>query len=133
MISNTFQLLKRHYTSLIQRSAKAINPNMSLKERQRAEAEAIKAKRAPSNLVKVKYSQMRQSWLSGVPESDTVLLGDLMLLLVALGAVEYEQHQKAVGMSNEQRCVNFCLQYGIRYKAIIEARKLRKQLVNTGL
>lgn len=79
--------------------------------------------------VKVKYSQIRQSWLSGVPGSHTALLGDLMLLLVALGAVEYEQYKST--KSNEQTCIKFCEQYGIRYKAILEARKLRKQLVNT--
>lgn len=111
---------------------KPINSNMSLKEQQRAEADAIKAKRAQTATIKVKYSQMRQSWLNGVPDSHTMLLGDLMLLLVALGAVEYEQHQKADNMSSEQRCMSFCQQYGIRYKAIVEARKLRKQLVNTG-
>lgn len=111
---------------------KPICSNMSLKEQQRAEADAIKAKRAQTATIKVKYSQMRQSWLNGVPDSNTMLLGDLMLLLVALGAVEYEQHQKAESMSSEQRCMNFCQQYGIRYKAIVEARKLRKQLVNTG-
>lgn len=79
--------------------------------------------------VKVKYSQIRQTWLSGVPGSHTSLLGDLMLLLVALGAVEYEQYNST--KSNDQACSKFCEQYGIRYKAIIEARKLRKQLVNT--
>lgn len=77
--------------------------------------------------VKVKYSQIRQSWLNGVPGSHTQLLGDLMLLLVAMGAVEYEQHVN----SSEKTCIKFCEQYGIRYKAINEARKLRKQLVNT--
>ena len=113
---------------------KPINPNLSLKEKQRAEAEAAKTKRAAGNTLKVKYSQMRQSWLNGVPGSNTMLLGDLMLLLVALGAVEYEQHQEVTDlMSNDQKCIRFCEQYGIRYKAITEARKLRKQLVNTGL
>ena len=77
--------------------------------------------------IKIKYSQMRQSWLNGVPGSHTMMLGDLMLLLVAMGAVEYEQHK-----TNDQKCLKFCEQYGIRYKAIIEARKLRKQLINTG-
>jgi ATP-dependent RNA helicase DHX37/DHR1 len=80
--------------------------------------------------IKVKYSQMRQQWISGLPNgSNSMLLGDLMLLLVALGAVEYEQfkHDNA-----ESSCIKFCEQYGIRYKAILEAKKLRKQLVNTG-
>ena len=77
--------------------------------------------------IKIKYSQMRQSWLNGVPGSHTMMLGDLMLLLVAMGAVEYEQHK-----TNDQKCLKFCEQYGIRYKGIVEARKLRKQLINTG-
>lgn len=73
---------------------------------------------------KIKYSQMRETWLQGHANAQHVhRLGDLMLVLVALGAVEYE--------SSETRCVQFCEQYGIRYKAVVEARKLRKQLVNT--
>jgi ATP-dependent RNA helicase DHX37/DHR1 len=73
---------------------------------------------------KIKYSQMRETWLQGHANAAHVhRLGDLMLVLVALGAVEYE--------SSETRCVQFCEQYGIRYKAVVEARKLRKQLVNT--
>ena len=61
-----------------------------------------------------------------------MLLGDLMLLLVAMGAVEYEQHVNNDNKTNMETCMKFCEQYGIRYKAIIEARKLRKQLINTG-
>lgn len=106
--------------------------NLSLKEKQRAEAEEAKTKKAAGTKLKVKYSQMRQAWLNGVPSSNTMLLGDLMLLLVALGAVEYEQHQIVAGVSSDQKCLKFCEKYGIRYKAIVEARKLRKQLVNTG-
>lgn len=79
-----------------------------------------------AQVVKVKYAQVRQAWLGSVPGSHCMLLGDLMLLLVALGAIEYEQHK-----SNSNGCLKFCEQYGIRYKAIAEARKLRKQLVNT--
>lgn len=116
----------------IEKPEKQINQNMSLKEQQRAEAEQEKEKRAAGSKLKIKYSQMRQAWLNGVPGSNTMLLGDLMLLLVALGAVEYEQHQQVTSMSKEENCINFCEQYGIRYKAIVEARKLRKQLVNTG-
>ena len=85
--------------------------------------------------IKVKYSQIRQSWLNGVPGSHTMLLGDLMLLLVAMGAVEYEQHvnkDSFINENNVDKCAKFCEQYGIRSKAIIEARKLRKQLINTG-
>ena len=111
---------------------KPINQKMSLKEQQRAEAEREKEKRASGSKLKIKYSQMRQAWLNGVPGSNTMLLGDLMLLLVALGAVEYEQHQQVTSVSKDENCIKFCEQYGIRYKAIVEARKLRKQLVNTG-
>ena len=67
----------------------------------------------------------------------------MMLILVAMGAVEYEQykHINSKEKSNKleyeknneyNNCIKFCEKYGIRYKAIVEARKLRKQLVNTG-
>jgi hypothetical protein len=83
-----------------------------------------------NELVKVKYAQLRQSWLDRVPKSHTHLLGDLMLLLVALGAVEYEQHK---ANADDKAVMAFCDKFGIRYKAVLEARKLRKQLVNTGI
>ncbi len=83
--------------------------------------------------IKIKYSQLRQSWLESIPGSHTHLLGDLMLLLVALGAVEYEQQVNSTIKSNDEKCMKFCEQYGIRYKAIVEARKLRKQLINTSI
>ncbi|CAF0896634.1 unnamed protein product [Brachionus calyciflorus] len=79
--------------------------------------------------ISVKYSQLRQQIIGGLTGSHSALLGDLMLLLVALGAVEYQQFNSQ--KSNDQEILKFCEQYGIRYKAIIEARKLRKQLVNT--
>lgn len=63
----------------------------------------------------------------GITGTHTALLGDLMLMLVALGAVEYQQHNT----NDNEAILKFCEQYGIRYKAIVEARKLRKQLVNT--
>ena len=91
----------------------------------------VQPKTENSEKVKVKFSQIRQSLISGLPGSHTMLLGDLMLLLVALGAVEYEQHHQAKGVSAEATCRMFCEQYGIRFKGIMEARKLRKQLVNT--
>ena len=57
-----------------------------------------------------------------------------------MGAVEYEQHHDngktdSTTTSNDtlDKVMKFCEQYGIRYKAIIEARKLRKQLINTGM
>ena len=40
---------------------------------------------------------------------------------------------KAVGASEFAECSpTFCEQYGVRYKAIKEVRKLRAQLTNTG-
>jgi ATP-dependent RNA helicase DHX37/DHR1 len=72
-----------------------------------------------SNIVKIKFQQLRQAW-AGLGE--TLLLGDLTVLLVALGAVEYEDNDG----------FKFCEQNGIRYKAILEAKKLRKQLTDTG-
>jgi ATP-dependent RNA helicase DHX37/DHR1 len=106
----------------------AVNPTTSDKDGKKSAAKTNSAQvqEAPQK-IKVKYSQIRQSWLNGMPGSQSMLLGDLMLLLVALGAVEYEQYKS----SSNQACLKFCEQYGIRYKAILEARKLRKQLVNT--
>jgi ATP-dependent RNA helicase DHX37/DHR1 len=84
--------------------------------------------------IRVKYTEMRRSWLNGVKDSHTMLLGDLMLYLVAIGAVEYEEHRQFLdNNASKEICVQkFCETYGIRYKAIVEARKLRKQLTNTG-
>lgn len=73
-----------------------------------------------ANTIKIKFAQLRQAW-AGVGES--LLLGDFMVLLVALGAVEYEEND----------VFTFCEQNGIRFKAVIEARKLRKQLTETGI
>jgi len=50
-----------------------------------------------------------------------MLLGDMMVLLKAIGACEYE------GCTPE-----FCEAHGLRYKAVIEVRKLRKHLSNIG-
>lgn len=68
---------------------------------------------------KVKCSQLRQSW---VGHGNSLQLGDIMMILVALGAVEYEG----------DNALKFCEKFGIRYKAINEVKKLRKQLTNTG-
>ena len=51
-----------------------------------------------------------------------MLLGDLMVMLKAIGACEYEGGT-----------VKFCEDHGIRSKAMKEIRKLRMQLTNTGL
>ena len=50
-----------------------------------------------------------------------MLLGDLMVLLKAIGSAEYQ------GCTPE-----FCQKHGLRYKAMKEVRKLRAQLTNTG-
>lgn len=54
-------------------------------------------------------------------QGHSLLLGDLMVLLKAVGACEYQ------GASPE-----FCEKHGIRYKAMKEIRKLRAQLTNAG-
>jgi ATP-dependent RNA helicase DHX37/DHR1 len=103
----------------------AVNPTSTPAKKDEKNAKGEQSQEVQK--IKVKYSQIRQSWLNGMPGSHSMLLGDLMLLLVALGAVEYELYKS----SSNQACLKFCEQYGIRYKAIVEARKLRKQLVNT--
>ncbi len=55
-------------------------------------------------------------------QGQSQFLGDLMVLLKAVGACEFS------GCS-----ATFCDQSGIRFKAIKEVRKLRAQLTNTGV
>ena len=91
-----------------------------------------RASDAPAKEEKVvKFSDMRKSWLNSHSSSNIKLLGDLMVYLVALGAVEYGEFNSNVP-GEEGLFLKFCEQYGIRHKAIIEARKLRIQLTNTG-
>ena len=54
-------------------------------------------------------------------QGDSLLLGDLMVLLKAVGSCEFEGCTPA-----------FCDKYGIRIKAMREVRKLRMQLTNSG-
>ncbi|KAJ8313105.1 hypothetical protein KUTeg_010478 [Tegillarca granosa] len=61
--------------------------------------------------------QVKKVW-AGTGHS--LLLGDLMVMLKAVGSCEYE------GFSPE-----FCEKHGIRYKAMKEVRKLRAQLTNS--
>ncbi|XP_063395987.1 probable ATP-dependent RNA helicase DHX37 [Mytilus trossulus] len=62
-------------------------------------------------------SQVKKLW-AGTGHS--MLLGDLMVLLKAIGSAEY------------QGCtIEFCQKHGLRYKAMKEVRKLRAQLTNT--
>ncbi|XP_053680486.1 probable ATP-dependent RNA helicase kurz [Anopheles nili] len=66
-----------------------------------------------------RWRQKRKAW-AGMGES--LLLGDPMVLLKAVGAAE---HANSKGLLEE-----FCEQNGIRLKAIREIRKLRVQLTN---
>jgi ATP-dependent RNA helicase DHX37/DHR1 len=65
-----------------------------------------------------KYAQLRSTW---VGTGESLKLGDIMTILIALGAADYE------GVNSNK----FCEQNGIRTKAIIETRKLRKQLTDS--
>ncbi|XP_046579366.1 probable ATP-dependent RNA helicase DHX37 [Haliotis rubra] len=61
--------------------------------------------------------QIKKMWAG---QGNSMLLGDLMILLKAVGSCEYE------GFSQD-----FCHKFGIRFKAMKEIRKLRAQLTNT--
>lgn len=63
-----------------------------------------------------KITQLRRSW-AGVGEAQK--LGDLMVLLRAVGACEY------AGCTEK-----FCFENGLRHKGMVEIRKLRTQLTN---
>ncbi|XP_067933268.1 probable ATP-dependent RNA helicase DHX37 [Watersipora subatra] len=63
--------------------------------------------------------QLQKQKLQWAGKGESLLLGDLMVLLKAVGTVEY------AGCSP-----SYCDQLGIRYKAILEIRKLRVQLTN---
>lgn len=59
--------------------------------------------------------------LSIVFQGNSLLLGDLMVMLKAVGAWEFDGGRS-----------HFCDEHGLRYKAMVEIRKLRAQLTNTG-
>ena len=61
-------------------------------------------------------SNIRRSWAG---KGNSFLLGDPMILIRAVGACEYAGYT-----------MEFCEQNGLRYKAMIEIRKLRNQLTN---
>ncbi|XP_067683944.1 probable ATP-dependent RNA helicase DHX37 [Haliotis asinina] len=61
--------------------------------------------------------QVKKMWTG---QGNSMLLGDLMILLKAVGSCEYE------GFSQD-----FCHKFRIRFKAMKEIRKLRAQLTNT--
>ncbi|XP_036434725.1 probable ATP-dependent RNA helicase DHX37 isoform X1 [Colossoma macropomum] len=65
---------------------------------------------------KARFAQMRRLWAGQGP---SLLLGDLMVMLGAVGACEF------AGCTP-----SFCEENGLRYKAMLEIRRLRGQLTN---
>ncbi|KAI4884305.1 hypothetical protein NFI96_025725, partial [Prochilodus magdalenae] len=65
---------------------------------------------------KARFTQMRRLWAGQGP---SLLLGDLMVMLGAVGACEF------AGCTPK-----FCEENGLRYKAMLEIRRLRGQLTN---
>lgn len=63
-----------------------------------------------------RWKKVRETWAG---QGHSLALGDVMVLLKAVGASEF------VGCSP-----SFCEQHGLRYKAMVEIRKLRIQLTN---
>ncbi|XP_054016492.1 probable ATP-dependent RNA helicase kurz [Hylaeus anthracinus] len=66
-----------------------------------------------------KWLQMRRHW-AGIGNS--LLLGDPMVLIRAVGAAEYA--------GTKGKLLSFCEKHGLRHKAVVEIRKLRQQLTN---
>ncbi|XP_034026595.1 probable ATP-dependent RNA helicase DHX37 [Thalassophryne amazonica] len=65
---------------------------------------------------RARVTQMRRLWAG---QGASLLLGDLMVMLGAVGACEF------VGCTPK-----FCQENGLRYKAMVEIRRLRGQLTN---
>ncbi|XP_029686000.1 probable ATP-dependent RNA helicase DHX37 isoform X2 [Takifugu rubripes] len=65
---------------------------------------------------RARLTQMRRLWAG---QGESLLLGDLMVMLGAVGACEF------AGCSPK-----FCADNGLRYKAMVEIRRLRGQLTN---
>ncbi|XP_072538060.1 probable ATP-dependent RNA helicase DHX37 [Salminus brasiliensis] len=65
---------------------------------------------------KARFTQMRRLWAG---QGESLLLGDLMVMLGAVGACEF------AGCTP-----TFCEENGLRYKAMLEIRRLRGQLTN---
>ncbi|XP_053480856.1 probable ATP-dependent RNA helicase DHX37 isoform X1 [Ictalurus furcatus] len=65
---------------------------------------------------KARFRQMKRLWAG---QGQSLLLGDLMVMLGAVGACEF------AGCTP-----NFCEENGLRYKAMLEIRRLRGQLTN---
>ncbi|XP_066602003.1 probable ATP-dependent RNA helicase kurz [Prorops nasuta] len=68
---------------------------------------------------KNKWSQTRRLWAG---TANSLLLGDPMVLIRAIGAAEYA--------GSKGKLLPFCEEHGLRHKAVIEIRKLRQQLTN---
>ncbi|XP_051163184.1 probable ATP-dependent RNA helicase kurz [Leptopilina boulardi] len=66
-----------------------------------------------------KLAQIRRFWAG---TGDSLLLGDIMVLLRSVGGAEHA--------SSKGKLSKFCEEFGIREKAAIEVRKLRQQLTN---
>ncbi|KAL0267172.1 UNVERIFIED_CONTAM: hypothetical protein PYX00_009520 [Menopon gallinae] len=64
-----------------------------------------------------KWPLFHRNWAG---KGNSLLLGDIMVLLRAVGAAEY----------SKENLEEFCARNGLRHKAIIEVRKLRVQLTN---
>lgn len=69
------------------------------------------------NAIRDRWRQIRQQW-AGVGHS--LMLGDAMVLLKAVGGAEYANSQN--------KLEKFCSENGLRQKALLEIRKLRLQL-----
>ncbi|XP_076653384.1 putative ATP-dependent RNA helicase kurz [Halictus rubicundus] len=68
---------------------------------------------------KTKWLQMRRHWAG---TGNSLLLGDAMVLIRAVGAAEYA--------GTKGKLLPFCEEHGLRHKAVVEIRKLRQQLTN---
>ncbi|XP_008191976.1 probable ATP-dependent RNA helicase kurz [Tribolium castaneum] len=66
-----------------------------------------------------KWAALRRQWAA---TGNSLLLGDSMVLLRAVGAAEFANTQN--------RLEQFCHANGLRHKAVLEIRKLRLQLTN---
>ena len=69
---------------------------------------------AKENFVKI--------WRTWAKQGNKLLLGDIMVLMNALGSAEHA--------NTKGNMESFCNEHGLRYKAVTEARKLRVQLTN---
>ncbi|XP_012532022.1 probable ATP-dependent RNA helicase kurz [Monomorium pharaonis] len=68
---------------------------------------------------KSKWLETRRSWAG---TGNNLLLGDVMVLIRAIGTAEYA--------GSKGRLLTFCEENGLRHKAVVEIRKLRQQLTN---